>query len=102
DVLREPVFLRAVRQQHYEEFAVPDRHDHVQVGDVVERVAAVVHLVFQVERLGEMRGLDQGGDAALDRDVAAQEVGGALKNPGRVAVEPGLRVLGRHQRDVEL
>ena len=74
----------------------------MQVGDVVERVAAVVHLVFQVERLGEMRGLDQGGDAALDRDVAAQEVGGALKNPGRVTVEPGLRVLGRHQRDVEL
>src|SRR5205807_7210132 len=41
DVLLEPVLLRAVGQQHLEEFAVLDRHDHVQVGEIVERIAAV-------------------------------------------------------------
>jgi hypothetical protein len=68
DVLRRPYFC-APRQQHLEELAVLDGHDHVEVRDVVQRVAAVVDLEVHVEALGEMRGLDQRRDPALDRDV---------------------------------
>ena len=68
-----PYFCVAVRQQHLEILAVRDRHDHVQVGDVVERVAAVVHLEVHVEGLGEVGDLEQRGDAALHRHVAAQD-----------------------------
>src|SRR4026207_939751 len=36
DVLREAVLLRPRGQQHLEELAVLDRHDDVEVGDVVQ------------------------------------------------------------------
>ena len=78
DVLLQPVLLRAVGQQHLEELGVADRGDDMEVGDVVQRIAAVMDLVVHAEGLGEMRGLHQRGDAALHRDVAAQEVGGLL------------------------
>ena len=62
----------------------------------------MVHLVLQAECLGEVRGLDQRGDAALHGHVAAQEIGGTLENPRRIALEPRERVLGRHDGNVEL
>src|SRR5712691_5446360 len=40
DVFHEAVLLRRGGQEHLEELAVPDRHDHVQVRHVVQRVAA--------------------------------------------------------------
>ena len=102
DVLGQAVLLRLRRQQHLEELAVLDGHDHVEVRDVVQRVAAVVDLEVHVEALGEMRGLDQRRDPALDRDVPAQIVGGAGHEPGRIGGEAARRVLGGEDRDVEL
>jgi hypothetical protein len=90
------------RQQHLEELAVLDGHRHVEVRDVVQRVAAVVDLEVHVEALGEMRGLDQRRDPTLDRDVPAQIVGGAGHEPGRIGREAARRVLGGEDRDVEL
>ena len=48
-----------VRQQHFEILRVRDGEDHVQVRDVVERVAAVMNLEVHVERFGEMSDLDE-------------------------------------------
>ena len=62
----------------------------------------MVDLEVHVEGFGQVRGLDQRGDAALDRHVAAQEVGRLLGDPGRVGREAAGRVLGRQDRDVEL
>src|SRR5215471_17661550 len=36
DVFGEAVFLHRVRQQHLEEFGIADRHDHVEIGDIVQ------------------------------------------------------------------
>ena len=74
----------------------------MQVRQVVQRVAAVVHLVVHVERLGEMRGLQHRREPAFVRDVAAQVVGGALGQPDRIGIEPARRILGRHDRNVQL
>ena len=102
DILGEPVFLHRVRQQNFEELGVPDRHDHVQIGDVVQRVATVVHLQVHVEGFGEMRGLDQGRNPAFDRDIAAQEVGGAFENPRSITIEAADREFGGEDRNIEL
>jgi hypothetical protein len=61
-----------------------------------------VGLEIHPEGFGQMRRLDQGGYPALDRDVAAQKVGGALGDPRDVRIEPANRVFGRQDRDVEL
>src|SRR5581483_6905020 len=63
---------------------------------------AMMNLVIHAKRLGEVRGLDQGGNAALDRDIAAQHVGGALRDPRDVGVEPADRVFGGEDRDRQL
>ena len=73
--LSEAVLVRAVRQQHLEVRRVANRAGEVQLRHVVERVAAVVHLVVHVEGLGEVRGLEHGGEPALHGNVAAQVVG---------------------------
>src|SRR5207247_11025223 len=52
--------------------------------------------------LGEVGGLDEGRDPALDRDVAAQEVRRALEDPRRIAVEAADWEFGGENRDVEL
>ena len=62
----------------------------------------MVDLIANAERLGEVRGLEQRGNAAPDRDVAAQAVGRLVQDPGRVVGEAARAVLGRHQREVEL
>ena len=46
----------------------------MQVRPVVERVTTVMHLVIHAESLGQMGGLQDRRDAALDRHVAAQIV----------------------------
>ena len=102
DILDQTVFLRFRRQQHFEQFAVWDGHGHVQVGDVVQRVAAVVDFVVHLERLGQMRRLQDAGDAALHRHIAAQVVRRLGHQPGRVGVEAARRVLGRHDWDIQL
>ena len=102
DIVDQAVLLRAVGQQHLEEFRIADRHDHVQVGDVVERVAAVMNFVVHAERFGQMSGLHQRGDAAFHRHVAAQIVRRLQHDPRRIAVVPGDRILGRHHRNVQL
>ena len=102
DVLGEPVFLHRVRQQYFEELGVPGRHDDVQIGDVVQRVAAVVHFHVHTEGFGKMGRLDQGGDPTLDCNVAAQKVGRALHDPRRIGIEARDRELGREDWDIEL
>src|SRR5690606_26890474 len=102
DVVHQPVFLRPFGQQHLEELGVPGRHDDMQIGDVVERVAAVVDLDIHVEGLGQACRLGNRGDAALDGDVGAQIVGRLLHDPGGEGIEAAGRVLGRHDRDIEL
>ena len=74
----------------------------IEPGEVVERIAAVVHLVVHVEGFGEVSGLEHGGEAALDRNVAAQIVGCALGEPDRVGADVAGRILGGENRDVEL
>ena len=49
-----------------------------------------------------MGGLDQGRDAALDRDITAQKIGRALEDPRDIRVEPADRVFGGEDRNVEL
>src|SRR5262249_32726948 len=71
DVAGEPILMRAVRQQYLEIRGVANGTGEVQLRVIVERVAAVVLLVIHVEGFGEMRSLEHGGEAALDRDVAA-------------------------------
>src|SRR5262249_31570097 len=78
------------------------RERDMQVGDVVERVAAVMNLEIHMEAIRQMRRLDAVGQAALDRDVAAQRVGRLHQDPRRVAVKSAETVFGRHHRDVEL
>src|SRR5919106_1266832 len=58
DVAHEPVFLGMIRLNDLEHLAVADRHQRVEVRDVVQRVAAMVDLVAHAERLGEVRRLD--------------------------------------------
>src|SRR5438552_7138666 len=99
DVLGEAVLLGPRRQQHLEELAVLDGHGHVEVGHVVERVAAVVDLEIHVEGLGEVRGLHEGRDAALHGHVAAEIVRGLVNEPWREGGEPARRVLGGQDRD---
>src|SRR6202000_1300586 len=67
-------------------------------GDVVERVVGVVDLAVHAEGLGQVSDLHQAGDAALDDDVAAQEVGSAAGDPGRVGGEGARADLGGAQR----
>jgi hypothetical protein len=62
----------------------------------------VVHLEIDAEGFGEVGGLDQGGDPALDCDVAAQKVGGAFEDPRDVGIDAADRVFGDKDRDVEL
>ena len=57
---------------------------------------------IHAESFGEMCRLDQGGDAALDRDVAAQEIGRPLGDPRDVGIEPADRVFGGEDWDIEL
>ena len=102
DVLHQSVLLRLRRQQHLEVLAVLHRQDGVEVRHVIERVPAVVHLVVHVEALGQVRRLDQGRDPALHRHVAAQVVGGIGDQPRGVRRETARRVLGRHDRDVQV
>ena len=102
DVLREAVLLRAGRQQDLEELAVADGHDHVQVRDVIQRVAAVVDFVVHVERFGEVRRFHERRDPALHGHVAAQVIGGLVHEPRRVRRESAGRVLRREDRDREV
>ena len=74
----------------------------MQVGDIVQRIATVVHLQIHPEGLGQVRDLDEGRDAALDRDVAAQEIGRPLGDPRDVGIEPADRVFGGEDWDIEL
>ena len=91
-----------VGQQDLEEGGVADGGDDVEVGDVVQRVAAVVDLVVQVKRLRKVRGLHEGGDAALHRHVATQVVRGLVREPRRVGGETAGRVLGGEDGDREM
>ena len=71
-------------------------------GDVVQRVVGVVDLAVHAEGLGQVGDLHQAGDAALDDDVAAQEVGGAAGDPGREGGEAARVDLGGEQRDAQV
>ncbi len=62
----------------------------------------MVDLEVHVEALGEVRRLHEGRDPALDGHVAAQEVGRARHQPGRVGGEAARRVLGGQDRDREV
>jgi hypothetical protein len=61
-----------------------------------------VHFEIHAEGFGEVGDLDQCRDAAFDRDVAAQKVGGALEDPRDIGIQAADRVFGRKDRDVEL
>jgi hypothetical protein len=50
-----------------------------------------MHLEIHAEGFGEVGGLDQGRNAPLDRDVAAQKVGRALEDPRDIGIEPADR-----------
>ena len=97
-----PCFWRSVRQQHLEVLAVRNRHQEMQVGYVVQRVAAVVHLVVHVEAFCQMGGLQTGREAALQCHIAAQEVRRLVDHPGCVGRGAGGRKLGGHDRDGEV
>ncbi len=101
DVVTDAELLCRSRQHHLEELAIPNRHGDVQIGDVVQRVGAVVDLEIQMERFGQMSSLDERGDTALDSYVAAQEVGRAVDQPRHVCVHAGRRVFGGHDRDAQ-
>ena len=62
----------------------------------------MVHLEIHVESFGEVGGLDQCGNAAFDRDVAAQKVGGTFEDPRDIGIEAADRVFRGEDRDVEL
>src|SRR5262245_18329959 len=49
DILLQAVLLRRIGQQDLEELGVPERGDDVQVGYVVQRVAAMMDLVVHAE-----------------------------------------------------
>src|SRR2546422_4289081 len=48
DVLGEPVLLRAGRQQHLEELAVADGHDHVRSEEHTSELQSRLHLVCRL------------------------------------------------------
>ena len=102
NVLDEAVLLCGRRQQNFEPLAVEDRRADVQVGDVVERVAAVVDLEVEPEALGQVGRLDAARDAALEGDIAAEVVGRLVVDPGREGVVPGAGEPGGQDRDAEL
>ncbi len=62
----------------------------------------MVHLEIHAEGFGEVGGLDQCRDPALDGDVAAQKVGGAFEDPRDIGIEAADRVFGGEDRNVEL
>src|SRR5215472_1794014 len=97
-----PYFCIASGSSTSKKLSVPDRHDHMQIGDVVQRVAAMMHLVIHPKRLGEMGRLNQCCDPALDCDVAAKDVGRLVHDPRSVHVEPADRELSCHDRNIEL
>ena len=74
----------------------------MQVGDVVQGIAAVMDLVVHAEGLGEVRGLHQCRDAALYCNVAAQKISRLQHDPGLVGIEAGDGILGGEDRDREL
>ena len=91
DILDESVLMGSRWQEHLEELAVPNPHDHVQISDIVDRVSAVMNLQVHTEALGQVGCLDERRDAALHRDVAAQVIGGLQENPLGVGAEaPGV------------
>ena len=94
--------MRPVRQQHLPHRGVAQRHAQMQVGQVVQRIAGVVHLVAQPERLGEMRGLQHRRQPALVRNIAAQIVGRLLGQPDRIGIQTAGGKLRRHDRDIQL
>ena len=67
---------------------IPDRKLDMKIGEIVDRIAADMHLVVHRKRFGEMRCLDKRCNAALDRDVASQIIGGPLSDPDRIGSNP--------------
>src|ERR1700753_810929 len=91
-----------VRYEDLEPSAVGYRHDQVQRGEVVQRVIGGEHVTAEMERLSQMGDLEHPGDAALEDDVAAEEIRGPLDDPGRQRGQAPASDLGRHDWDAQL
>ena len=102
DVVHQSVLERTAARKDFVVVAVRDRHRDVQVGDVVERVTAVVDFALHLEALGHVRDANHRCDTTANGDVAAQHVRRTLIDPLGHAVEAARRELGIDHRDVEL
>ncbi len=65
EVVQQAELVCPVRLQHLEIAAVGDGQRGMQVGEVVVRVLAVMHLELHAEGLGEMGNLEHGGEPAF-------------------------------------
>src|SRR5690606_37260941 len=93
NVVDQSVFLDIVGQDDLEEFRVRYPAHDVQIGDIVQGIAAMVDLEIHAESLGEVRGLHTCRDAAFDGDVAAQIVGRLVQYPWCIGVKTAGRKL---------
>ena len=101
NVLYQRKFIRPTGRKHLIVITVRHGHRDMQVGDVVERVAAVVDLALHVKCLGQMGNFHQRGDATSHGHIATQDIAGHLLDPLGHAIETAGRIFSGHDGDVQ-
>jgi len=101
NVFHQPKFIGPTGWKHLIIIAVVHRHGDMQVGDIIERVPAVMDFALHAEGLGQVGNFHQWGDAAGHSHIAAQDIRGHLLDPLRHAIEAAGGIFGRQDRNIQ-